>query len=432
MDSLSLCLFSGGFVGAVGGYFVYRRKGRTPWRGALWFGFLGFITFSAWIIILPLGFLWVLSRPNWVAGMPMRKYAAQEVNTLAQAWKPLSQIAEDGVDDRDILQLDATRLLVPLGPRFLVPRKTEKGKGTYEVRLDFPEICAWSLDTAVVGTRSVQVRKQVRLDHSTVGASAARLSGRFALALVLTSIGIQSTGGIEDELERDRQRFTATLQFELPASKNFSRGGGGIPVDLENVYTQHQAVLLNFRDSGYTQAIYDLNRGLEGDPGHASEHVQREPAGSAIAQATPEAAATDDSPGSKEFLFNATDWIAYTCYYNGMADKADRFYETLLTWSKDNPPPVDCILCRFDTGGSGYSHFVGCIASQAEVGLLSSWKGNDFFDYQQETGTYESGGDSGTASITQILTPERIAEMVQAGRLEKRAGKPDLSRFNRF
>jgi hypothetical protein len=134
----------------------------------------------------------------------------------------------------------------------------------------------------------------------------------------------------------------------------------------------------------------------------------------------------EDSPeleyeetATEEIEIKKSDWIAYYGFFRDRDENADRFFETLLDWSKDNPPPATFILCRFDTDGANYVHYVGCIASRADCSKLSLWVGNDFYRYQQKTGTpSEFAKNSGTAPLPQLMTEEMVIDMIDESRFE--------------
>jgi hypothetical protein len=111
----------------------------------------------------------------------------------------------------------------------------------------------------------------------------------------------------------------------------------------------------------------------------------------------------DLGKSAKEVGIQAEDWVAYVCFVRGASESADTWYKALLDWSKENPPPANLILCRFDTGGTNYTHYVGCVANQGDCIKINSWLGNDFFKYQQETNTLDLSiaRDSGLAPVAQ-------------------------------
>ena len=132
-----------------------------------------------------------------------------------------------------------------------------------------------------------------------------------------------------------------------------------------------------------------------------------------------------EKASNEEMVIHKTDWIAYTCFYRGKGEKADRYYDELLAWSKENPPPASCILCRFDIDRAGYCHFVGCIANETDCYRVSSWKGNDFYTYQKETNTYdESPKESGTVPLPHLMSQEMVIDMIRESRCKKISGGP--------
>ncbi|MCB9451166.1 MAG: hypothetical protein H6672_06985 [Anaerolineaceae bacterium] len=239
-------LFAGG-IGAWVGYRVYKHKGRNPWPGAIWCAVISLIlTPLALLIVYPYLKFRVAS---WEDGISPQKKLVLEKDTVYELTE--EPVFPDGVDSRGIQMLDETIAIIPLGPRYLVPKQTSTTKGVYVARMRMPDRCAWSLKKGPTEMRRYKIAEEY-----TKKKSAGRQLGELATVGLFGALGYGLFFGAQNEKYRP---YKLEIHLELPATTGLSRSQKQPVIRLHDFYQDRQVVLLDFQDRKYASEFFSLN-----------------------------------------------------------------------------------------------------------------------------------------------------------------------------